>query len=88
MIIMFKPVVDREINGGTQQIYRFDNGYGASVIDSPISYGTEMAVIKFRSNDNTDFVIVYDTPITHDVLGHLTFRDVEGYLNDVSLLSE
>ena len=85
---MFKPVVDREINGGTQQIYRFDNGYGASVINSTISYGTEMAVIKFRSKDNADYVLVYDTPITDDVLGHLTFRDVEGYLNDISLLSE
>lgn len=63
--------------GSNQTIYRFPNGYGASVIRGGVmAYGgLEMAVVKFDTEGH-DFSLCYDTPITSDVLG---------YLNEMSL---
>ena len=88
-----KPKEEREKNRGTQKIYRFKNGYGASVIMHPFSYGGksglwELAVIKFDSNDNFDFEINYDTEITDDVLGHLKEEEVEDALNKIKNLKQ
>lgn len=83
---MFNPVESREINGGRQDIYRFDNGYGASVVNHLYSYGIEMGVVKFNSESNLDFELVYDTPITDDVLGYLSEDGVESYLKDIEAL--
>lgn len=75
-------------NGGTQKIIRFSNGYGASIVNHSFSYGTEMAVIQFSNSDSNinNFHICYDTPITDDVLGHLSEEDVQHYLNIIELL--
>lgn len=72
---------------GIQTIHRFDNGYGASVIEHSISHGREMAVVKFIGPDIEDFVLCYDTPITNDVLGHLSTVDVDRHLADIAALS-
>lgn len=48
--------------GGTHREYHFPNGYGASVIpDGP--GGVEVGVIELSTDK-----LVYDTPITNDVL--------------------
>ena len=64
-------VIERRGFSGLQRIYRFENGFGASVIDGKIlhsySFYVEVAVIKFNSEKNDDFTIVYDTSITDDV---------------------
>lgn len=73
-------------NGGVQTIYRFDNGYGASVVNHSFSYGTEMAVIKFTGSGLEDFGLCYDSGITNDVLGHLNHTDVERYLGIIEQL--
>ena len=79
---MFEPVLTRCINGGTQDIYRFDNGYGASVVNHSFSYGTELAVIQFHGKD-IEFSLVYSTPITDDVIGNLTDDEVEEVLQQI-----
>jgi hypothetical protein len=73
-------------NGGTQTIYRFDNDYGASIVNHSFSYGIEMAVVKFTGSTIQDFDLCYDTPITNDVLGHLSPADVEMYLKQIEAL--
>jgi hypothetical protein len=59
---------------GVQARITFDNGYGASVVKSPYTYGGkdglyELAVFK-------DGEITYATPITDDVIGYLRPEDV------------
>jgi len=77
----FQPM---QFDVGTQARINFDNGYGASVIQSPHSYGGnqdlyELAVTK-------DIAICYDTPITDDVLGYLTEEQVTDYLRQIQEL--
>lgn len=71
-------------NNGYQWVYEFPNGYGASVIRTPYSYGGdhgkfELAVLK-------DGECCYDTEITEDVLGYLDESEVEQYLNEIKEL--
>ena len=59
----------------------FENGYGASIICKPISYGGdakmfEIAVLKFGK-------ICYDTPVSYDVEGYLDFKDVIEVLHEI-----
>ena len=62
----------------------FENGYGASVVQHDYSYGNESGnEIAVLDNQGE---ICYDTPITEDVLGHLTFGDVEDALGRISRL--
>jgi hypothetical protein len=86
--MVFEPVEEREIYGGWQKIFRFDNGYGASLIRHSFSYGDEMAVLQFYSESNTDYKLVYNTPITDDVLGGLSPSEIDEYLEDISKLTE
>ena len=70
---------------GQQARILFDNGYGASIIRTPTSYGGrdglyEIAVL-FENK------IVYDTPLTDDVLGFLTEDEVSHYLQEISKLT-
>jgi hypothetical protein len=69
---------------GSQWKFSFPNGYSASVIDD--GYGAEdglyeLAVLR-------DGKIVYDTPITDDVLGWLTPYRVAKTLDAIAALPE
>lgn len=82
---------EKELNGGVQRLYRFENDYGASVIRHNSSYGSdeglwELAVIRYRYPDSGSYVLVYYTPITDDVIGHLTEPEVEKLLMDIEAL--
>lgn len=83
-------LTERGIHSGTQKLYRFDNGYGASVVRHGFSYGSTkglwlLAVIRFK-DDSDHFWIEYETPITSDVIGHLTEDDVDDILNKIEAL--
>jgi hypothetical protein len=75
----------RSLNGGDQWEFSFANGYGASVVRSPMSYGGdagqwELAVL------GTDGHLTYDTPITDDVIGWLLESDVAALLAKIEEL--
>ena len=78
----FKPMLNHD-NGIFVRV-EFPNGYGASIVKSPRSYGGaqdlyELAVLY-------DNMINYDTEITNDVLGYLTPEDVTKLLERIEAL--
>jgi len=88
---MFEPYLERELNGGVQKLYKFDNGYGASVVRHEFSYGHErrlweLVVTNFNVKDDGNWVFDYDTPITNNVLGYLSDEDVNRTLKNISEL--
>jgi len=105
-----KPTFEREHpiakegGEGEQRIWRFENGFGASVVRFSIanlvgrkekigSYGIneglwELAVVKFKGKKILDYELCYTTGITEDVIGHLTENEVEKLLKRISKLEE
>lgn len=73
-----------ELNG-YQLLYKFDNGYGASVVKHDFSYGGKNNKYELAVLDK-DGSLCYDTPITEDVIGHLTMGEVENILAEISYL--
>jgi len=61
--------------GGVQARIQFDNGYGASVIRHNFSYGGKIGLYELAVLDK-DGELTYDTPITSDVMGYLSPKDV------------
>lgn len=61
--------------GGVQARHEFANGYSVSVIKTPLSYGDDDGLYELAIT-HPDVGIVYDTPITDDVEGGLTPKDV------------
>ncbi len=85
----FEPLMTRQHPvdpEGVQHVFKFQNGYGASVIRYRFSYGVdrglwELAVVSF---DDDGWHINYETPITSDVIGHLTETEVAQLLRDIN----
>ena len=73
-----------------QYIFKFENGYGASVVKNSGSYGNkqdlwELAVIEFV--DKYEWELCYLTEITcNDVAGYLTNDDVLDLLERIKNL--
>lgn len=72
---MNKYLVERGkalFHNAEQRVYKFPNGYGASVLKGGMAYGREdapyeLAVIKFDPYSGV-FNLCYDTPITDNVV--------------------
>ena len=65
--------------GGVQAVVQFLNGYGASIVQTPYTYGGDQGLYElavFGKDGN----ITYDTPITSDVEGNLSEGDVSNLL--------
>src|SRR5258706_10272290 len=83
---------------GIQRLYFYPNGYGASLVkfgwvwsDGKFCWGHhgnaktwELAVLK--GSKITGLHITYKTPITNDVMGHLTDEEVEVVLDKIQRL--
>jgi hypothetical protein len=70
---------------GVQAIITFDNGYGASIVRHKFSYGNAQGLYELAVLDSDD-AIAYDTPVTDDVLGHLSEEDVTNALKQIQEL--
>jgi hypothetical protein len=68
-----------------QKIYKFDNGYGASVVCNFGSYGAKDGLFEVAVLESNGY-IAYNTPITGDVIGWLDFADVADILNKIKAL--
>jgi hypothetical protein len=68
-----------------QKIYKFDNGYGASVVCNFGTYGAKDGLFEVAVLDS-DGQIAYNTPITGDVIGWCDFEDVADVLNKIKAL--
>ena len=71
--------------GGVQKLYQFDNKMGASVIKHEHSYGGKLGLWEVAVLDGAG-EIDYSTPITNDVLGRLTWREVTNTLRQIQSL--
>jgi len=72
------------MNFGYQKFVQFDNGYSASVVCNDMSYGGDRGLFEVAILYNNE--IVYDTPITPDVVGYLDFQGVADTLREIENL--
>lgn len=78
----FQP---KQMGDGTIARINFDNGYGASVVQSPYSYGGNAGLYEIAVLDK-EGDITYDTPITDNVVGWLDEDKVTDYLRQIQKL--
>jgi hypothetical protein len=71
--------------GGVQARITFDNGYGASIVKTPYSYGGDRGLYELAVM-GTDGHLTYDTPITNDVIGYLRDIDVTEVMEKIQQL--
>ena len=86
---LIKETIDEDnIMPCAHYVFKFDNGYGASVIKHRGSYGHEddlweLAVIRF---DGDDWKICYTSEISDDVIGWQTDEDIRVLLERIQSL--
>lgn len=71
--------------------FKFDNGYGLSVVCNTGSYGNnegffEAAILDY--SQDVDGKITYNTPVAEDVIGWLDFSDVADLIEKVKALPD
>jgi hypothetical protein len=71
--------------GGVMSRITFENGYGASVVQTFFSYGGDKGLYELAVLDSNGD-LTYETPITDDVLGHLSEDDVTKLLEQIQKL--
>lgn len=93
---LIEPFIEKPhgIGNGVQKLYRFDNGYGASVVRFTFAFGVdsygadqglwEMAVIRWNGDD---YELTYDTPVTSGIEGWLSDDDVQEKLRAIRQLT-
>ena len=70
---------------GYRKVVKFDNGYGASIVSNPMSYGGNRGLFEVAVLDSSGD-LCYDTPVTGDVEGYLDFADVAVVLDKIKNL--
>ena len=64
---------------GVRSNTMFDNGYGISVVRHRYSYGGPSGLYEIAILDS-DGNLTYNTPITNDVIGYLTPKEVTEFM--------
>jgi hypothetical protein len=72
------------LSGGVQHKFKFENGYGASVVRHSFSYGNEVGLWELAVLDGLG--LTYDTPITSDVVGRQTEAQIGDLLRAIEAL--
>jgi hypothetical protein len=80
--LQFKP---HPMGFGKQAVIQFSNGYGASVVQGPYTYGADAGLYELAVFGK-DGYITYDTPITDDVVGSITEDEVSEILEKIQNL--
>ena len=80
--LVFKQDIQRGLNAAKVM---FDNGYGASVIIGPHTYGGEDGLYELGVLGK-DKKLTYDTPVTDDVEGYLSETQVTDLLIKIQQL--
>lgn len=70
---------------GVQYIYKFPNGYGASVIKGEHTYGGKQGLWEIAVLDQAG-ELCYTTSVTNDVIGHLNDPEVHRVLLQIKEL--
>jgi hypothetical protein len=79
----FKQDIQRGLNAAR---IMFDNGYGASVVIGPYTYGGEDGLYELAVILGSDGKLTYDTPVTDDVEGYLTEDEVTKLMEQIQNL--
>ena len=80
--------MENDVTGSTQVIFKFSNGWGASVVQGPYTYGGPDGLFELGVLDSAGR-LNYDTPVApDDVVGYLTTEDVKEKLTQLALLTE
>jgi hypothetical protein len=80
--LVFKQDIQRGLNAAKVM---FDNGYGASVIIGPHTYGGEDGLYELAVLGK-DKKLTYDTSVTDDVEGYLSEDDVTKLMEQIQKL--
>ena len=71
--------------GGVQSRIQFDNGYGASVVKTPYTYGGDNGLYELAVLDSEGH-LTYATSVTDDVIGYLRPEDVTDVMAKIQQL--
>lgn len=76
----------RKGNIDGQTLYKFPNGFGASIIFHTGSYGYEQGLCEIGVIywiDESRWNLTYETPVTNDVIGYLDSEQRDRTLEDI-----
>ena len=86
-MIRFKDLEFKELPDvmGIQCRIQFENGYGASIVKGPYTYGGDKGLYEIAVLDSGG-EITYTTSITDDVIGYLRPEDVTDVMEKIQQL--
>jgi hypothetical protein len=71
--------------GGVMSRIQFENGYGASVVCTPYTYGGDKGLYELAVLDSNGS-LTYATSVTDDVIGYLRPEDVTDVMEKIQQL--
>ena len=75
----------KKIHDGDQWVFKYDNGYGASIVQHSGSYGNDKGLYEIAVLDSHG-ELCYSTPITDDVIGYANEIKLYETLNRIKTL--